>query len=87
MENSCGGSGCGQQRHSAWWPRARDSSDTDLGDGSVREDGTYDDHTGRCQGEASFYTIDFSGPKPLIEKKKVVLKNDYIHHVVDIYHV
>ncbi len=24
---------------------------------------------------------------PLIKKKKVVLKNDYIHHVVDIYHV
>jgi benzoate/toluate 1,2-dioxygenase subunit beta len=35
----------------------------------------------------SFYTIDFSGPQPLITKKKVVLKNDYIHHVVDIYHV
>jgi benzoate/toluate 1,2-dioxygenase beta subunit len=35
----------------------------------------------------SFYTIDFTGPAPLIKKKKVVLKNDYIHHVVDIYHV
>jgi benzoate/toluate 1,2-dioxygenase beta subunit len=35
----------------------------------------------------SFYTLDVSGPKPLIKKKKVVLKNDYIHHVVDIYHV
>ena len=35
----------------------------------------------------SFYTVDFSGPEPLITKKKVVLKNDYIHHVVDIYHV
>ena len=34
-----------------------------------------------------FYTIDVSGPQPLITKKKVVLKNDYIHHVVDIYHV
>ena len=34
----------------------------------------------------SFYTIDFSGPSPLIRKKKVVLKNDYIHHVVDVYH-
>ena len=31
--------------------------------------------------------IDFSGPNPLIEKKKVILKNDYIHHVVDVYHV
>jgi benzoate/toluate 1,2-dioxygenase beta subunit len=35
----------------------------------------------------SFYTIDFSGERPLITKKKVVLKNDYIHHVVDVYHV
>jgi len=35
----------------------------------------------------SHYTIDFSGEQPLIMKKKVVLKNDYIHHVVDIYHV
>lgn len=33
----------------------------------------------------SFYTIDFSGPEPLITRKKVVLKNDCIHHVVDIY--
>ncbi|MFC9909779.1 benzoate 1,2-dioxygenase small subunit [Streptomyces sp. NPDC127197] len=35
----------------------------------------------------SFYRIDFSGPDPLIRAKKVVLKNDYVHHVVDIYHV
>ena len=35
----------------------------------------------------SFYTIDFSGPSPLIRRKTVVLKNDYIHHVVDIYHI
>jgi benzoate/toluate 1,2-dioxygenase beta subunit len=35
----------------------------------------------------SFYTLDTSGPQPVITKKKVVLKNDYIHHVVDIYHV
>ena len=35
----------------------------------------------------SFYTIDFSGTQPVILKKKVVLKNDYIHHVVDIYHI
>ena len=34
----------------------------------------------------SFYTIDFSGETPLIRRKTVVLKNDYIHHVVDIYH-
>jgi benzoate/toluate 1,2-dioxygenase beta subunit len=35
----------------------------------------------------SFYTLDTSGEQPLIKYKKVVLKNDYIHHVVDIYHV
>ncbi|MFD4351641.1 benzoate 1,2-dioxygenase small subunit [Nocardia sp. NPDC058518] len=35
----------------------------------------------------SYYTVDFAGPQPLIRRKKVVLKNDYIHHVVDIYHV
>jgi benzoate/toluate 1,2-dioxygenase subunit beta len=35
----------------------------------------------------SFYTIDTSGAQPLIRRKKVVLKNDYIHHVVDIYHI
>ena len=34
----------------------------------------------------SFYTIDFSGEQPLIRRKSVVLKNDYIHHVVDVYH-
>ena len=34
----------------------------------------------------SFYTIDTTGEAPLIRRKKVVLKNDYIHHVVDIYH-
>jgi benzoate/toluate 1,2-dioxygenase subunit beta len=35
----------------------------------------------------SFYTLDTTGPQPLITRKKVVLKNDYIHHVVDIYHI
>jgi benzoate/toluate 1,2-dioxygenase subunit beta len=35
----------------------------------------------------SFYTIDTTGARPLITAKKVVLKNDYIHHVVDIYHI
>lgn len=35
----------------------------------------------------SFYTLDISGEQPLIKKKKVILKNDYIHHVVDVYHV
>ena len=35
----------------------------------------------------SFYTLDTSGASPLITNKKVVLKNDYIHHVIDIYHI
>jgi benzoate/toluate 1,2-dioxygenase beta subunit len=35
----------------------------------------------------SFYTIDTSTGTPLIRRKKIILKNDYIHHVVDIYHV
>ena len=35
----------------------------------------------------SFYTLDTSGPKPLITNKKVVLKNDRIHHVIDVYHI
>lgn len=33
----------------------------------------------------SLYTMDMSGDDPIIMDKKVVLKNDYIHHVVDIY--
>ena len=35
----------------------------------------------------SFYTLDTSGSEPLIKRKKIILKNDYVHHVVDIYHV
>ena len=35
----------------------------------------------------SFYTLDNTGQQPLIKRKKVVLKNDYIHHVVDVYHI
>jgi benzoate/toluate 1,2-dioxygenase subunit beta len=35
----------------------------------------------------SYYTIDTSGEGWLITAKKVVLKNDYIHHVVDIYNI
>lgn len=35
----------------------------------------------------SYYTLDTSGETPLITSKKVVLKNDYIHHVVDVYHL
>ncbi len=35
----------------------------------------------------TFMTLDVSGDTPKIVKKKVVLQNDYIHHVVDIYHI
>ncbi|GGX97184.1 benzoate 1,2-dioxygenase small subunit [Litchfieldella qijiaojingensis] len=35
----------------------------------------------------SFYTLDVSGESPLITSKKVVLNNDYIHQVIDVYHV
>lgn len=35
----------------------------------------------------SFYTLDTASGTPLIRRKKVVLKNDYIHHVVDIYQI
>jgi benzoate/toluate 1,2-dioxygenase subunit beta len=35
----------------------------------------------------SFYTLDTTGAQPLITRKKVILKNDYIHHVLDIYHI
>ncbi len=35
----------------------------------------------------SFYTIDFNGAAPIIKSKKVVLKTDYIRHVIDVYHV
>jgi len=35
----------------------------------------------------SFYTLDIRGENPLIKEKKVVLKNDYVRHVLDIYHI
>jgi benzoate/toluate 1,2-dioxygenase beta subunit len=35
----------------------------------------------------SRYVIDFSGERPQILNKYVVLKNDYIHQVIDIYHI
>lgn len=35
----------------------------------------------------SFYTIDTTGGSPRITAKKVILKDDYIHQVIDIYHV
>ena len=33
------------------------------------------------------YVIDFSGGDPKILRKYVVLKNDYIDHLIDIYHI
>jgi len=35
----------------------------------------------------SRYVIDFSGPAPQILDKYVVLKNDYVSQVIDIYHI
>ena len=41
-----------------------------------------DTYFGTCR-----YELDTSGPKALIKKKYIVLKNDYIHHMLDVYHV
>lgn len=35
----------------------------------------------------SFYSIDTRGERPLITSKKIILKNDHIHHVIDVYHI
>jgi len=35
----------------------------------------------------SFYTLDLRGDQPLIKAKKVVLKNDYVRQVIDVYHI
>lgn len=35
----------------------------------------------------TFLTLDTSGETPKILKKKIVLKDDYIHQVIDVYHV
>ena len=35
----------------------------------------------------SRYVIDFSGDRPKILNKYVVLKNDYINQVIDVYHI
>lgn len=32
-------------------------------------------------------TIDLTSGQPLIKRKYIVLKNDYIHHVIDVYHL
>ena len=44
------------------------------------------DHTDHFCG-TSYYTLDVSGETPLITYKKVVLKTDYIRHVIDVYHI
>jgi benzoate/toluate 1,2-dioxygenase beta subunit len=36
---------------------------------------------------SSFYTLDLRDEQPLIKAKKVVLKNDYVRQVIDIYHI
>jgi benzoate/toluate 1,2-dioxygenase beta subunit len=35
----------------------------------------------------SRYVIDFAGSQPKILDKYIVLKNDYIHQVIDVYHI
>ena len=35
----------------------------------------------------SYYRLDVRGPSPLITRKKIVLKNDYIRQIIDVYHV
>ena len=35
----------------------------------------------------AFYTLATNGDEPQILAKKVVLKSDYIHQVIDIYHI
>lgn len=35
----------------------------------------------------NFYSLDLTGEQALISKKKIVLNNDYIHQVIDFYHV
>lgn len=35
----------------------------------------------------TFLTLDVTGDAPRILKKKIVLKDDYIHQVIDIYHI
>ena len=35
----------------------------------------------------NYYTLDISGDQPLIINKRIVLNNDYINQVVDVYHM
>ena len=36
---------------------------------------------------SSFYTLDTRGENQLIKAKKVVLKNDYVRQIIDVYHI
>ncbi|VVM96065.1 2-halobenzoate 1,2-dioxygenase small subunit [Pseudomonas fluorescens] len=36
---------------------------------------------------SSFYTLDLRGESLLIKAKKVILKNDYVRQVIDVYHL
>lgn len=48
---------------------------------------SYRYHTTDSYFGTSHYTLDLTSGQPLIMRKVVVLKNDYIHHVVDVYHI
>ncbi|MFN3887021.1 MAG: benzoate 1,2-dioxygenase small subunit [Aquabacterium sp.] len=48
---------------------------------------SYRYHTTDSYFGTSHYTIDLTSGQPLIKRKVVVLKNDYIRHVVDVYHI
>jgi benzoate/toluate 1,2-dioxygenase beta subunit len=43
---------------------------------------TTDSHFG-----TTHVTLDLTSGQPLIKRKYIVLKNDYIHHVIDVYHL
>ena len=45
---------------------------------------SYRYHTTDSYFGVSTYTLDFSGAQPVIKKKYVVIKNDYVHHVIDV---
>ncbi|WP_221794173.1 benzoate 1,2-dioxygenase small subunit [Oceanobacter mangrovi] len=48
---------------------------------------SYRYHTTNTFYGVNFYSLDCSGEQPLITNKKVVLKNDYINQVIDVYHL
>lgn len=86
------------ERSSASMPEARTAhfisnvEVLEIGDGSI--DLRYNWHTfsHRYQHTAQFFgttylTLDVSGENPKILKKKIILKDDYIHQVIDIYHI